>query len=130
MYGEDPSVNRLQEVAAEMTGMEAALFVSSGTMGNLASVLAHCERRGQEVHVCFCQQDLRLAFVHNGQLSRGYHLRADSVWYEMQVIIGDESHVYNYEAGGMSVLGGIAFHVLPNQPNGELPLDLLARAVR
>ena len=73
MYGEDPSVNRLQEVAADMTGMEAALFVSSGTMGNLASVLAHCDQRGQEVHICFCQQDVRLAFgqlVHKGQLTR------------------------------------------------------------
>ena len=48
----------------------------------------------------------------------------------MQVIIGDESHVYNYEAGGMSVLGGIAFRVISNRPNGELPLDLLAKAVR
>lgn len=48
VYGEDPSVNRLQKVAAEMTGMEAALFVSSGTQGNLAAVLAHCDRRGAE----------------------------------------------------------------------------------
>ncbi|MCH8890684.1 MAG: hypothetical protein IH827_06375, partial [Myxococcales bacterium] len=33
VYGEDPTVNRLQEVAAELTGKEAALFVTSGTMG-------------------------------------------------------------------------------------------------
>lgn len=48
VYGEDPTVNRLQELAAEMTGMEAALFVPSGTMGNLAALLAHCNR-GDEV---------------------------------------------------------------------------------
>lgn len=48
VYGEDPSVNRLQQTAAEMLGMEAALFVASGTQGNLAAVLAHCERRGAE----------------------------------------------------------------------------------
>ncbi len=49
VYGEDPAVNRLQEECAQMLGMQAALFVSSGTMGNLAAVLAHCERRGAEV---------------------------------------------------------------------------------
>lgn len=48
VYGEDPTVNRLQELAAERTGKEAALFVASGTMGNLAAVLAHCGR-GDEV---------------------------------------------------------------------------------
>ena len=48
VYGEDPTVNRLQELAADMLGKEAALFVPSGTMGNLAAVLAHCNR-GDEV---------------------------------------------------------------------------------
>lgn len=48
VYGEDPTVNRLQEMAAEMLGKEAALFVPSGTMGNLASILAQCGR-GDEV---------------------------------------------------------------------------------
>ncbi|MCX6037362.1 MAG: beta-eliminating lyase-related protein, partial [Chloroflexi bacterium] len=50
VYGEDPTVNRLQEMAAEMMGKEAGLFVASGTMGNLAGVLAHCQR-GDEVIV-------------------------------------------------------------------------------
>ncbi len=48
VYGEDPTVNLLQEKAAIMLGKEAALFVASGTMGNLASILAHCGR-GDEV---------------------------------------------------------------------------------
>src|SRR5437588_11685976 len=47
-YGEDPTVNRLEALAAEMLGKEASLFVVGGTMGNLCSVLAHCQR-GQEV---------------------------------------------------------------------------------
>ena len=68
--------------------------VASGTMGNLAAVLAHCRERGSEV------------------------------------IVGDESHVYQYEAGGMSVLGGVAFNVVQNAANGELPLGALAAAVR
>jgi threonine aldolase len=50
VYGEDPTVNRLQAMAAEITGKENGLFVASGTMGNLASVLAHCQR-GDEVMV-------------------------------------------------------------------------------
>ncbi|MBN2148562.1 MAG: low-specificity L-threonine aldolase [Anaerolineales bacterium] len=48
VYGEDPTVNRLQEVSAELMGKEAGLFVPSGTMGNLAAILAHCGR-GDEV---------------------------------------------------------------------------------
>jgi threonine aldolase len=48
VYGEDPTVNRLQEIAAERMGKEAGLFVPSGTMGNLLSVLNVCQR-GDEV---------------------------------------------------------------------------------
>lgn len=48
VYGEDPTINRLQEMAADLVGQEAGLFVPSGTMGNLAAVLAHCQR-GDEV---------------------------------------------------------------------------------
>ena len=48
VYGDDPTVNLLQEIAAEMTGKEAGLFVPSGTMGNLAAILTHCQR-GDEV---------------------------------------------------------------------------------
>jgi threonine aldolase len=48
VFGEDPTVNELEALAARMTGKEAAIFVTSGTMGNLGSLLAHCGR-GQEV---------------------------------------------------------------------------------
>jgi threonine aldolase len=44
VYGEDPTVNRLQEMAADMMGKQAALFVPSGTMANLAAFLSHCPR--------------------------------------------------------------------------------------
>lgn len=47
-YGEDPTVNRLEEMSARLLGKEAAVFVSSGTMGNLSAVLAHGER-GSEI---------------------------------------------------------------------------------
>ena len=55
VYGEDPTVNRLQEMAASITGKEAALLVPSGTMANLAAMLTHCPRGtkaivGQQSH--------------------------------------------------------------------------------
>ena len=48
VFGEDPTVNRLEELAAERLGKQAALFVPTGTMANLTSQLAHCGR-GEEV---------------------------------------------------------------------------------
>ncbi|MBI5839085.1 MAG: low-specificity L-threonine aldolase [Chloroflexi bacterium] len=50
VYGDDPTVNKLQEMAAGMLGKEDALFVPSGTMGNLLALLVHCQR-GDEVIV-------------------------------------------------------------------------------
>jgi threonine aldolase len=44
VYGEDPTVNRLESLAAEMLGQEAAVFVASGTQGNLLALLSHCQR--------------------------------------------------------------------------------------
>jgi threonine aldolase len=93
VYGEDPSVNRLEALAAGMLGKEAAVFVASGTMGNLVSLLAHCGR-GQEA------------------------------------IVGDESHIYHYEVGSASALGGIVFHPVPTAPDGTLPLAAIEAAIR
>lgn len=55
VYGEDPTVNRLQEMAAEQAGKQAGLFLPSGTMSNLVALLAHCGRGdeyivGQQAH--------------------------------------------------------------------------------
>ena len=47
VWGEDPTVNALEERAAELLGKEAGLFVSSGTMGNLVSLIAHVPRGGE-----------------------------------------------------------------------------------
>jgi threonine aldolase len=92
VFGEDPTVNELEALAAKVTGKEAALFVTSGTMGNLASLLAHCQR-GQEV------------------------------------ILGDESHIFHYENGSASALGGMVLHTVPTNPDGTLPLDVLEAAI-
>src|SRR5437868_1428590 len=48
VYGEDPTINRLEERAAEILGKEAALFVPTGTMGNTIATKIHT-RHGQEV---------------------------------------------------------------------------------
>ncbi len=93
VYGEDATVNRLQEAAAVLMGKEAGLFVPSGTMGNLAAVLAHCGR-GDEA------------------------------------IMGDKGHTFLFEAGGISALGGVFPHTLPNQPDGTLKLEDIRAAIR
>ncbi len=93
VYGEDPTVNRLQEIAAARMGKEAALFVPSGTMGNLVAILAHCQR-GDEV------------------------------------MLGDKSHTFLYEVGGISALGGIHSRQIPNQPDGSLHLQDLEAGLR
>jgi threonine aldolase len=93
VFGEDPTVNRLEAMAAERMGKDAALFVPSGTMGNLAAVLAHCGR-GDEV------------------------------------ILGDLTHTYLYEAGGVAALGGVHPRPIPNQPDGTLALEAIEAAIR
>src|SRR5439155_5958273 len=56
VFGDDPTVIALEERAAELTGKEAALFVASGTMGNLVSIMAHLARgeetiAGEQSHI-------------------------------------------------------------------------------
>ncbi|KOC62442.1 L-allo-threonine aldolase [Habropoda laboriosa] len=54
VFGEDPTVKKLEEAAAKMVGMEAAIFVCSGTMGNLIAIMIHCNVRGNEA---YCGED-------------------------------------------------------------------------
>ena len=61
VFGEDPTVNALQELAAARLGHEAALLISSGTMGNLTALLAHCGRGdemicGDQSHIYYYEQ--------------------------------------------------------------------------
>ncbi len=93
VFGDDPTVDRLEEMAAERLGKEAALFVASGTMGNLVALLTHCGR-GDEV------------------------------------ILGDCSHIFLSEQGGMAALGGITPRPLLNQPDGTLRLEDIEGAIR
>ena len=55
VYGEDPTVNRLEAMTAEMLDKEAAVFVCSGTQSNLLALMSHCQRGdeyivGQQAH--------------------------------------------------------------------------------
>jgi threonine aldolase len=93
VLGEDPTINKLQEMAAARMGKEAGLFVPSGTMGNLIAVLAHCGR-GDEV------------------------------------IMGTLGHTFLFEGGGISALGGVFPHTVPNQPDGTLLLEDIRGALR
>jgi len=93
VYRDDPTVNKLEVMAAEKMGKESAVFVPSGTMGNLLALLVHCQR-GDEV------------------------------------IVGNKSHIYLNEAGGMSALGGIQPCPIQNQKDGTLALDDIITSVR
>lgn len=93
VFGDDPTVNRLQEKAADLVGKEAALLVPSGTMANLVSVLTHCQR-GEEV------------------------------------ILGSQAHMFWYECGSVSAVGGIHPHTVPNQKDGTILLEDIESAIR
>src|SRR5215475_8931803 len=61
VYGDDPTVNRLQAVAAERFGFEAGLFFATGTQSNLAGLMSHCGRGdeylvGEEAHTYAFEQ--------------------------------------------------------------------------
>lgn len=47
-YGDDPTVNELEQIAASLIGKDAGLLLPSGTMGNLVAIMTHCNR-GDEV---------------------------------------------------------------------------------
>jgi len=93
VYRDDPTVNRLEELAADMLGKDAAIFVPSGTMGNLIALMVHCQR-GDEA------------------------------------IVGEKSHIYLNEAGGMSALGGIQPCAVRNQNDGTLALQDILASIR
>ena len=93
VFGEDPTVNSLEKIAAGRMGKETAVFVPSGTMGNLISMLSHCNR-GDEV------------------------------------ILGDQSHIFLNEVGGIAALGGIHPHIISNESDGTLNLESVEKKIR
>lgn len=93
VYGEDPTVRRLEELAAQKLGKAAACLMPSGTMANLTTILAHCPRGSK-------------------------------------ILVGNESDIFLYEAGGASICGGLIYEPIPTQADGQLLLhDLEKRLV-
>lgn len=94
VFKEDPTVNELERVVAELLGKEAALFVPTGTMGNLAAVMAHCDRRGEEI------------------------------------LVGDASHLFLNEQGGVAQVAAVQSWAVPTQRDGRLLIEDLEFRVR
>lgn len=98
VYGEDPTLNLLQDEAAEMLGKEAALFVPSGTMGNLTSVLTHCARGdemivGKDAHIF--RYEVASAAMYGGVQPNTLPVQADGTLDLDQIrsaIRGDNAH--------------------------------------
>ncbi len=93
VYGEDPSVNALEEKVARLTNKESALFATSGTQANLLAMLSHCQR-GEE-YIC-----------------------------------GQDSHIFKYEGGGSSVLGGIVAQPIEFEIDGILDLNKVNKKIK
>jgi threonine aldolase len=92
VYGDDPTVNELERLGAEILGKPAALFVPSGTFGNQLALFTWCER-GSEV------------------------------------ILGEECHIMQHEAGAASVIAGVQVRTLA-APDGRLPAEAIWRRLR
>jgi len=92
VLGDDPTVQRLERMMADLLGKEAAVYVPSGTMANLLGVLSQT-RPGDEI------------------------------------VMDRNCHIFNYEAAGSAVAGGVQLHPL-SSPDGFLPEDELPSAVR
>jgi len=92
VYGDDPTVNRLEELAAQILNKEAALFVPSGTFGNQVALLTHCNH-GDEV------------------------------------ILGDDSHIIQHEAGAAAVISGVQLRTVESEL-GQIPLKTIESRIR
>lgn len=131
VFGEDPSINRLEKMAAERLGKEAALFVASGTMANLVSLLAHCDRGdeiilGSQAHTFLAEQggSAAIAGIHprtltnqpDGKLDLDdikFAIRGDDIHFpHTRLIILENTHNgcngYPLDADYMQAVGEIA----------------------
>ncbi len=125
VYGEDPTVNRLEEIAAAKVGKEAAVYVTSGTMGNIVSLLSQTTR-GQEI-ICEAGAHIFVNEVGNLAMFGGCQMRAIKGHYgamdpaEVEAAIRAENVHYPRTAL-------IAHENTNNAAGGTiLPLDYLAK---
>ncbi len=92
VFGDDPTVNRLEERAAELLGKEAAVYVPSGTMANLVAAMTHIQPGDK-------------------------------------VLLGDQSHMFVYELGGIARIAGGLTHALPNRDDGAIDPPIVEGAI-
>ncbi len=98
VFGDDPSVNALQDKIAAMLGFEAALFVPTGTQSNLCAILAHCQR-GDEYIV--------------GQMQHCYRWEGGGA-----AVLGSvQPQPLNHQADGTLALADIEAAVKPDDPH-------------
>ena len=98
VYGEDPTVNRLEALGSELTGMAAALFVPTGTMANLLAIMSHCGR-GDE-YLC-------------GQEAHCYRFEGGGA-----AVLGSvQPQPLEFEPDGTLDLGVVARHIKPDDPH-------------
>jgi threonine aldolase len=98
VFGDDPSINALQEKIASMLGFEAALFVPTGTQGNLCAILAHCQR-GDEYIV--------------GQMQHSYRWEGGGA-----AVFGSvQPQPLNHQADGTLALADIEAAIKPDDPH-------------
>lgn len=124
VYGEDPTVKRLESLAAEMLGTEAALFVTSGTQSNLLAILTHCGRGDEYIA---------------GQTAHCYRFEGGGA----AVLGGVQPQPIDVEADGTLDLDKVRAAIKPHDPHfartrllclentqagRALPFDYLARA--
>ncbi len=108
IFGEDQTVNALESLTAEMTGKEAALFVSSGTQSNLLALLGHCARgdefiAGQDVHVCRFEagcSTIRLRYLVNDGSAVRTSLTRTCITF--CILVGNSATVSYFDSGRMS----------------------------
>ena len=92
VYGDDPTINKLEKLGAKMMGKEAALFVPSGTFGNQLALFTWC-KRGTEV------------------------------------ILGEECHIIQHEAGAASVIAGVQTRPI-SAPDGTFTAAAIRERLR
>ena len=94
VFGDDPTVLKLESRMSQLFQKESALFFPSGTMSNLAATMSWCTKRGSEM------------------------------------ILGDSSHMFLYEQGGVAQLAGVLPRCLQNELDGSIHLHSIEKAVR
>ena len=94
VFGDDPTVLKLEQSMATLFRKQSALFFPTGTMSNLAATMSWCSKRGSEM------------------------------------ILGDSSHMFLYEQGGVAQIAGVSPRSLKNQPDGTIDQNLIEKAVR